>query len=178
VSVQAGEPFRQGVKILSHGGRIYTDIEKLSTQILTQGDKILSMASGRLGDTMRRRLPVKEVLARKLKETSTNPEEVARRATDKGYKIAASTIKQILNGSTKNPQVFSLEAIAVGMGVSPLAFIAEILGDKSEELNFKGSQFAVLLEAYKEIPLAHRPKADPFVDGFLLQLRHIKSQAR
>jgi len=127
---------------------------------------------------MRRRPPVKEVLARKIKENDTNAEEIARRATEKGYKVAASTIKQILSGSTGNPQVFTLEAIAKGMGISALDLVSEILGDKTDDPGFKASLFATLFEVYKEIPAAQRTKADPHVDGLLLQLKHIKGLSK
>ena len=140
--------------------------------------KILQLSSDTLSHTMRRRPSVSEVLARKIKEVGTDTEEIARRAKAKGYHISASTVRHILSGDTKNPQIFSLEAICEGMGISTLAFLKEIIGDKTDEANFKGSVFAALFDAYKEIPPAHRSKAEPHIDGLLLQLRHIKSQSK
>lgn len=104
--------------------------------------------------------------------------EICRRAEAKGYSISVTGVKFILSGTTKNPQIFTLEAIAIGMDIPPVAFIAEILGDRSEDPGFKGSQFGLLFEVFKEIPQSQRYKADPHVDGLLLQLRHIKAQSK
>lgn len=150
----------------------------MSTKILLYNDNTLSPCSDNLPHAMRRRPHVKEVLVRKIKESGILVPDICRRAEAKGYSVSVSAIKFILNGSTKNPQIYTLEAIAVGLDVSPLSFIAEVLGIRADDPNLLAGQFAVLQDVYKEIPLSQRPKADAFIDGLMLQLKHIKAQSK
>lgn len=150
----------------------------MSTKILLYDDNTLSPPSDTLLRAMRRRPHVKEVLAKRIKESGLSVPDICRRAETKGYPVSVSAIKFILNGATKNPSIFTLEAIAIGMDIPPLSFIAEVLGIRGDDPNLLAGKFAVLLDVYKEIPASQRSKADAFIDGLMLQLKHIKAQSK
>lgn len=130
--------------------------------------------SDMLSETMRRNDSVKEVLARKMREAGEiTPPEVSRQSK---AKVSPTAIKEILRGRTKNPGLYTLVDIGEALNLSPLQFIAEILGDRTDDPNFKAGQFSALADLYKGMTPAQRQKADVFIGGLLLQLRHIKNQ--
>jgi transcriptional regulator with XRE-family HTH domain len=124
---------------------------------------------------MRRRLPPGEILSRNLKEAGVTVPEAVRRALAKGYKISNNTLNYILRDETENPGLFTIEAIAVAINKAPEQLAAEFFGIRSDDPNFKGSQFAMLHEFYKGLTPQQKQKAGPFIDGLLLQLQHIKN---
>lgn len=126
---------------------------------------------------MRRRLPPGEILSRNLKEAGVTVPEAVRRAIAKGYKISNNTLNYILRNETENPGLFTIEAIAVAINKAPEQLAAEFFGIRSDDPNFKGSQFAMLNEFYKGLTPQQKQKAGPFIDGLLLQLQHIKNQS-
>lgn len=151
--------------------------ESCQEQNLSNEGQIPSQDSARLSPSMPRRLTVKDVLARKMREAGgITPPEISRRATAKGYSVSATAIKTILQGSTSNPGLITLEAIAAGLDLSPTEFIAEMLGDRTEEANFKASRFAVAAELFKLLTPTQQQKADPHIEGLLFQLQRIRSQ--
>ena len=152
--------------------------ENLSTQILFNDDRILSDYSATLYGAMRRRASAKEVIVKRIKESGLKVPEICRRAKARNHPISVTAVKWILNGSTKNPGVYTIEAIAIGLDITPLVLMAEILGDRSEDPNLRVGNFAVLVDIYKELTGSQKTKADAFVDGLLLQLKHIKSQTK
>jgi transcriptional regulator with XRE-family HTH domain len=145
--------------------------------ILPIKGNILPTPSDKVGTLMRRRLPPSEVLSRNLKEAGeiTVP-TIVRRAEAKGYSISKNTINYILNGNTKNPGIFTIEDIAVAIDKAPEQLAAEFLGIRSDDTNFKGSQFAMLYEIYRGLSPAQKQKAAPHIDSLLLMLQHIKNQ--
>lgn len=147
----------------------------VSTQISSIKGQIQPNDSDMLSALMRRADALREVLTRKLKEAGgITPAELSRQT--KGD-VSPTAIKEILRGNTKNPGMFTVVDIAEkGLGLSALAFIAEVLGDKTDDPNFKAGQFATLAELYKGMTSAQRQKADVFIGGLLLQFRHIKNQ--
>lgn len=127
--------------------------------------------------TMRRRPLLKDVLARKMRENGIeSAAELSRRAAERGKSISPTAIKEILRGNTTAPSIDTLEAAAIGMNMNPLQLIAEILGDKTEDPNFKTGQFAVLADLVRSMTPSQRAKAEPHIDGLTLQLTHIKNQ--
>lgn len=141
-------------------------------------DRIVLEDSATLYCAMRRRASAKEVIAKKIRESGLSVPEICRRAGAKGHSISVTAVKMILNGSTKNPGVYTIEAIGAGLDLAPLTLMAEILGSSSDDPNLKVGQLGVIAEVYKELTHSQRTKADPFVDGLLLQLKHIKGQSR
>lgn len=154
----------------------YTLLNFTSSGISSKSVGIQSDGSDMLAASMRRRSPIKEILARKMREADVSPYDIVRNAAGKGVKIGRTSITEILNGNTQNPGIFTLEPIALGLHLSPEQFMAEILGSRADDPNFKGSQFAMLYEIYKGMTPTQRAKAEPHVDGLLLQLSHIKNQ--
>lgn len=125
---------------------------------------------------MRREEAVKEVLTRKMREVQgLNAPELSRRSQGK-HPVSPTAIKEILRGNTKNPGLWTVVDLATALNLSPLQFIAEVIGDKSDDPNLKAGQFASLADLYKGMTSAQRQKADVFIGGLLLQLRHIKNQ--
>jgi transcriptional regulator with XRE-family HTH domain len=102
--------------------------------------------------------------------------EIVRRAAAKGYDISPNTINYILRGATKNPGIFTIEAIAVALEKAPEQLTAEFLGFRSDDPSFKSSQFAMLDSVYKSMAPSQKPKADPHVEALMLVFQHIKSQ--
>src|SRR5678815_5451319 len=77
----------------------------VSTQILSNDDNFQSQDSGRLGRMVRRKVSVRDVLARKMREAGgITPPEISRRAAEKGYLVSPTAIKEMLReGGTENP---------------------------------------------------------------------------
>lgn len=147
-----------------------------STKLNNNGN-ILPEEFGRVGTPMRRRLPASEILSRNMKEAGgISVPEIVRRAAAKGYQISRNTVNYILNGSTKNPGLFTIEAIAVALEKAPEQLAAEFLGIRADDSNFKGSQFAMLYEFYRGLQPAQRLKADSHIEGLMAILQHVKSQ--
>ncbi|MEK6280278.1 MAG: hypothetical protein AABN95_07960 [Acidobacteriota bacterium] len=121
---------------------------------------------------------MKDVLNRRMKQTGRNPPAIERRAAEKGARVTESAIKQVLTGNTVAPSVFTCEAMALGMDIPPLEFIAEILGIRSDDSTLAASKFANPVEIYKELTPSQKQKADVFIDGLVLQLQHIKNQPK
>lgn len=143
-------------------------------QILSQEGEIQPGDSDRLATLMRRTDSVSEVLARKLKDAGgITPPELARQSKNK---VSPTAIKEILRGNTKNPGIFTLVEIAEALNLSPVQFLAEIIGDRTDEAKYKAGQFPALDDIYRGMTQAQRQKADVFLDGLLLQFRHIKNQ--
>lgn len=151
--------------------------ESCQEQNLSNEGQIQSRDSARLPPPMPRRLTAKDVLARKMREAGgITPPEISRRAAAKGYSVSPTAIKEILKGNTTNPGLVTLEAVAAGMDLSPIEFIAEMLGDRTEDVNFKASRFAVAAELFKLLTPTQQLKADPHIEGLLFQLQRIRSQ--
>lgn len=144
--------------------------------ILTNKENILPAMSDRLRTPMRRRPLPGEVLSKNLKESGLSVPELVRRAAAKGYDVSRNTINYILRNETKNPGVFTVEAIAVALEKAPEQLAAEFLGVRSDDPGFKASQFAMLSELYKGMTAAQKQKADERIADFLLLLQHIKTQ--
>ncbi len=146
-------------------------------EILSNVGDIQSRERGSLDQPMRRKLPVKDVLARKMREAGgITPPELSRRAAEKGYQVSPTAIKEILRGATQNPGYLTLEAIALGLNLSPVHFIADMLGSGTDDPNFKAGKLAVAHELYKGMTNGQRVKAEPLMDGLIWQLQHIKNQ--
>lgn len=137
-----------------------------------------SVGSGRLGEPMRKRQPVSDILDQKMKELGIKTPDIVRVSTAKGNPAPKSTIRSILDGDVPNPGIFTLESIALGMNMSPEQLAADILGSRADDPAFKGSQFAILLEMYKSMSPAQRERADPHIAGLLLQFQHIRNHSK
>lgn len=146
-----------------------------STKMHHKGN-ILHGGSDRLRNAMRRRLPPGEILSRNLKEAGVTVPEAVRRAVAKGYKISNNTLNYILRNETENPGLFTIEAIAVAIDKAPEQLAAEFFGIRSDDPNFKGSQFAMLHEFYKGLTPLQRQKAEPFIGSLMRELQFIKTQ--
>lgn len=128
---------------------------------------------------MRRRPPVKEVISRRMKQIGRDsPVAVARRAAERGAHLHQSTLKQILGGSTKSPTLSTCEAIALGLDLPPLQFIAELLGDRTDDPAVKASKFTNIADIYRDLTPSQKLKADAFIDGLLVQLHHIRNLSK
>lgn len=147
-------------------------------QTLSNDDNFQSQGSAKLAPMVRRKVSVRDILARKMREAGgITPPEISRRAAEKGYVVSPTAIKEMLReGGTENPGLFTLEAIAVGLNLSPVQFVAELLGDRTEDSNFKAGKFAVNADLYKGMTPTQKQKADPLIDGLTWQLQHIKTQ--
>jgi len=145
---------------------------------LSDGDNFQSQDSVRLGRMVRRKVSVRDVLARKMREAGgITPPEISRRAAEKGYLVSPTAIKEMLReGGTENPGLFTLEAVALGLNVSPMQLAAELLGDRTDDPNFKSGKFAVAAEMFKGMTAAQKQRAEPLIDGLTWQLQHIKNQ--
>lgn len=132
--------------------------------------------SDRLRNAMPRRLPPGEILSRNLKEAGVTVPEAVRRAVAKGYDISNNTLNYILRDQTQNPGLFTIEAIAVAINKAPEQLAAEFYGIRSDDPNFKGSQFAMIAETYKDLTPSQKQKAEPFIGQLMRELQFIKSQ--
>lgn len=153
-----------------------TEQKRNASTILPNDESILPKGFDRLGTRMRRRPLPGEVLSKNLKESGLSVPELVRRAAAKGYDVSRNTVNYILRNETKNPGVFTVEAIAVALEKAPEQLAAEFLGVRSDDPGFKASQFAMLSELYKGMTTAQKQKADERIADFLLLLQHIKSQ--
>lgn len=147
-------------------------------QKLSTVDKMQSPSSDKIPPMVRRKVSVKDILARKMRAAGgITPPGISRRAAEKGYAVSPTAIKEMLReGGTENPGLFTLEAIAVGLNLSPVQFVAEMLGDRTEDSNFKAGKFAVNADLYKGMTPTQQQRADPLIDGLTWQLQHIKTQ--
>lgn len=138
-------------------------------------DNISSDNSDRLIPPVRR-TSIKEVLTRRMREAGVaGAAEIARRAKAKGRLISETAIKSVLQGATKDPQLSTLDAIAAGLDVSPLRFVADILGIDPDDPALKSDEFRLAWELYTDLAPYQKPKAAPHIAGLLVQLRHIKN---
>lgn len=146
-------------------------------QILSTGKQIPSRYSARLSPPMPRRPSIRDVLARKMRDKGgITTAELCRRARAKGYSVSTTAINEMLRGKTTNPGIVTLDAAAAGLDLSTVEFVAEILGDKTEDANFKMGRFGAAAELFKSLTPTQQLKAEPFIDGLLLQMQHIKNQ--
>lgn len=132
--------------------------------------------SDSLSASMRRRQLLSDILDRKMKETGLRAPDIVKNALARGATIGKSTINDALDGTTKNPGIYTLEAVALGLSLSPESFMAEILGSRADDPSFKGSQFAMLNEIYKSMTSAQRKLAEPHIEALLFQLQRLKNQ--
>lgn len=117
---------------------------------------------------------ISDVLARKMREAGgITPPELSRQSKNE---VSPTAIKEILRGNTQNPGIFTLVEIAKALHISPLQFLAEIVGDRTDDPKYKAGQFPALDDIYRGMTPAQRQKADVHLDGLLLQFRHIKNQ--
>lgn len=126
-----------------------------------------------------RRMAIKEVLARRMREAGVpSAPELSRRAKAKGKNISDTAIKTILQGGTTDPQLSTLEAISAGLEVSPLRFMADVLGIDADDPALKSDEFRLAWEIYKDLTPSQQPKAAPHVQGLIIQLKYIKNQPK
>lgn len=125
-----------------------------------------------------RRVPVKDVVARRMKDAGVpSAAELARRAAAKNRQISETAIKAILRqGGTEDPQVSTVDAIAAGLDMSPVRLFAEILGINPDDPALKADDFRVLWETFRDLSPAQQQRAIPHVTGLLVVFRHIKGQ--
>ena len=148
----------------------------MSSTKIAQVVKILPNDSDMLPPAMRRRQPVKDILNQRMKQSGRNTPAVARRATEKGAKLSESTLKMILNGNTTNPGVFTLSAIAQGMDIPSLHFIAEVLGESLDDPALRSGRLAPAVELYKEMTPSQRQRAEHLLDTLVREFQYIKNQ--
>lgn len=81
------------------------------------------------------------------------PKDVELRAKRAGFPISDAQIGKILLEQVKNPGIFTLRALAKGLGRPIEEVIAAALGDlASDSAAFKDSDFADLALIYKDLP--------------------------
>lgn len=137
---------------------------------------IPSNDSDSLCASMRRRQPIKDILSRRMKEAGVSPPDMVRRALERGGEIGKTSINDMLNGTTRNPGIFTVGAAALGMNLPPSLLAAEILGDLTDDPNFKGSQLAIAYEIYRSMTPTQRKMADPHIEALLFLFQRIKDQ--
>lgn len=149
--------------------------ENKSSYILSYDDEMSSDNSGRLLTPMPR-VPIRDVLLRRMREAGgINVPELARRAAARRRPISETAIKSILQGKTGDPQVSTLEAVAVGLDLSPLRFIAEVLGINPDDPALKAEDFRLAHELYKDLTPTQQQKASHHIAGLLVNLKYIKN---
>lgn len=158
------------------GKHLYAQESAMSSGFTEKRDGNPFNGSDSVSASMRRRQPLRDILNRKMKEAGVSPPDIVRLAQEKGLTIGKTTINDVLTGTSQNPGIYTVEALAVGMNLSPEQFTAEILGGRTDDPNFKGSQFAMLNEIYKSMTPSQRQKADAHIEGILFQLQRIKNQ--
>lgn len=157
---------------------LYRQTNYKSSGISFNVDGKASEFSDRLRAPMRRRQPIKEILRRRMKELGLKVPDIVRQAAERGNPIPKTTLNGVLNGETLDPRLSTIEAIADGMHIPPEELAADFLGSRTDDPAFKGSQFAILNEIYRSLSPSQRIRADAHIDGLLVQLQHIKAQAK
>lgn len=152
--------------------------ENKSSYILSHNDEIVSANSDKLRPPMRKP-PIKEILNRRMKEAGVpSAAELSRRAKAKNRPISETGVKAILQGGTKDPQVFTVDAVAAGLDISPLRLFAEILGIDPDDPSLKADDWRVLWETYRDLTPSQQQKANPHVGGLLTIMRNIRNSMR
>lgn len=88
-----------------------------------------------------------------------------------GQTVGRSTVRDIENDKTPNPGIKTLEYIAKGVQLDPLALISLGLDDPPElDRAYSETQFAQLARAYKKVKKENRPFADQLVRMLIEQM--------
>lgn len=151
--------------------------ENKSSYILSQADEIQPSISDRLFPPMKK-VPIKEVLLRRMDEAGVNTPGLAARSKAKRVPVSETAIKSIRQGHTRDPQLSTVEGITAGLEISTLRFIAEVLGIDPDDPVLKGEDFRLAWEVYKDMSPSQQQQAKPFVSGLVVQLKHIKNQPK
>jgi transcriptional regulator with XRE-family HTH domain len=99
-----------------------------------------------------------EWLRRSLTERGLTCSAVAERATERGYKLCASYVREVINGRTQNPGVVSVYALAAGLDLPPDGLFRAF---GSEVPPFFGSDFLTALTAYDSTAKQRKVKQSP-----------------
>jgi transcriptional regulator with XRE-family HTH domain len=98
----------------------------------------------RLGDYVRR----------VMQENGLDYVRVSKIASRRGASIGKTAVQQIVQGSTTNPGIFTVRALALGLGRPVEEVIAAALGTALvDSNNYKASDFANLADLYRQLPL-------------------------
>lgn len=98
--------------------------------------------------------PLGDYVRRVMRENGLDYARVSKLADRRGAQIGKSAIQQIVQGSTKNPGIYTVRALALGLGKPVEELIAVALGVPTIETNsYKASDFANLADLYRELPL-------------------------
>lgn len=79
---------------------------------------------------------------------------VSRMAYKRGYQIGKTAIQQIVQGHTTNPGIYTVRALAAGLGRPVEELLAAAYGvPAADTAAYRTSDFANLAELYRQLPL-------------------------
>jgi transcriptional regulator with XRE-family HTH domain len=87
-----------------------------------------------------------------------------------GDRIGHTAIAKLLNAQVGNPGIFTIQAIARGLGVSPLELCAAALGEDVDADRRREHQLAALIRDYRLLSERDRRKLDLLLEVFDLAL--------
>lgn len=98
--------------------------------------------------------PLGDYVRRVMQENGLDYVRVSKMASKRGSSIGKTAVQQIVQGHTTNPGIYTVRALALGLGRPVEEVIAAALGIPALETNsYKASDFANLAELYKLLPL-------------------------
>lgn len=98
--------------------------------------------------------PLGDYVRRVMQENGLDYVRVSKIAGRRGAPIGKSAIQQIVQGSTTNPGIYTVRALALGLGRPVEELIAVALGTPVVDTNsYKASDWANLAELYRQLPL-------------------------
>lgn len=101
--------------------------------------------------------PLRDYVQRVMREKGLSYPEVAAAAKKRGGDIGKSTVQQIATGTTTNPGIFTLQALALGLNRPFEEVLASALGTPLAETNsFHKSEWANVWELSSHLPLTEQ----------------------
>lgn len=98
--------------------------------------------------------PLGDYVRRVMQENGLDYVRVSKMAGKRGAAIGKTAIQQIVQGSTTNPGIYTVRALALGLGRPIEELIAAALGIQPTDTGtYKSSDFANLDAMYHQLPL-------------------------
>lgn len=112
-----------------------------------------------------------------MREYNLTVYSVERQARRRGGKLGKSTVDGIIQGTIKNPGIFTLQQLAWGLGKPVEELVAVTLGSpNAEKAGFAKGDFANLWDGYSQLDKASRNFIDKVLEMLDREIRRLLSR--
>lgn len=134
--------------------RIATVFSEKSTAIAEERFGIVAAPNKNSMSQAESENPLGDYVRHVMQENGLDYVRVSKIASSRGASIGKTAVQQIVQGSTTNPGIYTVRALALGLGRPVEEVIAAALGTAFiDSNNYRSSDFANLADLYRQLPL-------------------------